>query len=76
MELVFQLKAGLEQLNVEMGTLREVVESLKTKSVEDVYAQTLEGFNDRLTRFEGRIRGIETVLAIAEPTEQEIKAGN
>ncbi len=64
MDLLFQLKG-------EVDALKAVVESLKAQSVEKICAEVLDGFNSRLTRLEGQVRGIETALNLMAKPEGE-----
>lgn len=62
---------GVVSLELEVQALKKEVEELKTKSVEEVFVQALEGFNNRLTRLEERVKGVEVGLGIVAKQEGE-----
>lgn len=62
---------GVVSLELEVQGLKKKVEELKKKSVTDVFVQTLDGFNTRLTRVEGELRGLKVALGIIEKKEGE-----
>jgi hypothetical protein len=61
MELLWKLKEELDRLK----------EELKGMACAKVLVQTLEGYNERLTRVEERMKGLEVALGIV--TEPKVE---